>query len=84
MSHKDVSLPMVIELDGYNIDYNRENELSSILKCNKIVVEHRYFGESKPDSLDWNYLTIEQAANDHHKIIETLKKFMTNNGSQPE
>lgn len=74
LSHKDVSLPMVIELDGYNIDYNRENELSSILKCNKIVVEHRYFGESKPDSLDWNYLTIEQAANDHHKIIETLKK----------
>lgn len=74
LSHKDVSLPMVIELDGYNIDYNRENELSSILKCNKIVVEHRYFGESKPDSLDWNYLTIEQAANDQHKIIETLKK----------
>lgn len=74
LSHKDVSLPMVIELDGYNIDYNRENELSSILRCNKIVVEHRYFGESKPDSLDWNYLTIEQAANDHHKIIETLKK----------
>lgn len=74
LSHKDVSLPMVIELDGYNIDYNRENELSSILRCNKIVVEHRYFGESKPDSLDWNYLTIEQAANDQHKIIETLKK----------
>jgi hypothetical protein len=73
LSHKDVSLPMVIELDGYNIDFNRSNELATILKCNKIVVEHRYFGESVPDSIDWNYLTIEQAANDHHKIIETLK-----------
>jgi len=73
LSNKDESLPMVIELGGYNIDYNRKNELASILKCNKIVVEHRYFGESRPDSLDWNFLTIEQAADDHHKIIETMK-----------
>jgi hypothetical protein len=73
LSHKDYSLPIVVELDGYNIDYNRNNELASILKCNKIVVEHRYFGESVPDSIDWNYLTIEQAANDHHRIIETMK-----------
>jgi hypothetical protein len=64
---------MVIELDGYNIDYNRKNELATILKCNKIVVEHRYFGESKPDSLYWDYLTLEEAAIDDHKIIETMK-----------
>ena len=73
LSHRDYSLPMVIELDGYDVDSNRENELASIFKCNKIVVEHRYFGESSPDSLDWKYLTIEQAAYDHHKIIETMK-----------
>jgi hypothetical protein len=73
LSHKDETLPMVIELDGYNIDYNRANELATILKCNKIVVEHRYFGESVPDSLNWKYLTLEQAANDHHRIIETMK-----------
>ena len=73
LSHRDDSLPLVIELDGYNIDSNRTNELASILKCNKIVVEHRYFGESLPDSLDWNYLAIEQASRDHHKIIETMK-----------
>lgn len=74
LSHLDESLPMVIELDGYNVDTNRQNELAQILKCNKIVVEHRYFGESVSDNLDWNYLTIEQAANDHHRIIEILKK----------
>ena len=45
LSHKEVTLPMVIELDGYNIDFNRKNELASILKCNRVVVEHRYFGE---------------------------------------
>ena len=37
LSHLDESLPMVIELDGYNIDKNRPNELAQILKCNKIV-----------------------------------------------
>ncbi len=78
LSHRDLSLPLVIELDGYNIDFNRSNELASILKCNKIVVEHRYFGESVPDSLNWEYLTIEQAANDHHRIIETMKNIYDN------
>lgn len=78
LSHIDESLPIVIELDGYNIDFNRSNELASILKCNKIVVEHRYFGESVPDSLNWEYLTIEQAANDHHRIIETMKSIYEN------
>ena len=73
LSHRDESLTMVIELDGYNIDYNRPNELSEILKSNKIVVEHRYFGESYPENPEWKYLTIEQSANDHHKIIESFK-----------
>lgn len=77
LTHKDDSLPMVIELDGYSIDYNRKNELATLLKCNKIVVEHRYFGESKPDSIDWTYLTIKQAAEDDHKIIETMKTIYT-------
>jgi len=78
LSHIDDSIPMVIELDGYNIDFNRSNELALILKCNRIVVEHRYFGESVPDSLNWEYLTIEQAANDHHRIIETMKSIYEN------
>ena len=77
LSHRDESLPLVIELDGYNIDSNRTNELATILQCNKIVVEHRYFGESALDSLDWQYLTIQQAAEDHHKIIETMKNIYT-------
>ncbi len=77
LSHRDESLPVIIELDGYNIDFNRPNELALKLKCNKIVVEHRYFGESAPDNMDWKFLTIEQAANDHHEIIETLKSIYT-------
>ena len=74
VSHVDKSKPVVIELDGYAVD-NRPTELSKILKCNQIMVEHRYFGESVPTPFDWKYLTIEQAAKDHHRIIELFKQF---------
>jgi len=73
LSHRDESLPMVIEMDGYNVDYNRPGELEEILHCNRIIVEHRYFGESKPESIEWKHLTIENAAADHHNIIEAFK-----------
>ena len=73
LSHRNESLPMVIEMDGYNVSYNRPGELEEILNCNRIIVEHRYFGESKPENIEWNHLTIENAAADHHKIINTFK-----------
>ena len=73
LSHRDASLPMVIEMDGYNVNFNRPGELEEILNCNRIIVEHRYFGESKPGSMNWKYLTVENAAADHHKIIEAFK-----------
>lgn len=74
LSHTDKDKPMVIELDGYSVD-NRTTELARILDCNQIMVEHRYFGESVPAPFDWKFLTIEQAANDHHRIIELFKKY---------
>lgn len=74
LSHKDEDLPMVAELDGYSVN-NRTNELSRLLNCNQIIVEHRYFGESVPEPFDWKYLDIRQAAADHHRIIQKLKEF---------
>jgi hypothetical protein len=76
LSHIDKEKPMIIELDGYAVD-NRTTELSRILGCNQIMVEHRYFGESIPSPFDWKYLTIKQAADDHHRIIELFKEFYT-------
>ncbi len=74
LSHVDSTLPVVLVTEGYNARGNRPTEITRLLNCNQIVVEHRYFGESVPDSVDWQYLTIEQAANDHHRIIELFKK----------
>jgi hypothetical protein len=74
LSHRDESLPMVIDLAGYDTPEDRPSELAKILKSNKLVVEHRYFGESKPENMDWKYLTVEQAAKDHHYIINLFKE----------
>lgn len=74
LSHIDKDKPVVIELDGYAVD-NRTSELTRILGCNQIMVEHRYFGESVPKPFDWKYLDYRQAAADHHKIIQIFKNF---------
>ncbi len=74
ISHVDSTLPVVLVTEGYNARGNRPTEITRLLNCNQIIVEHRYFGESVPDSVDWQYLTIEQAANDHHRIVELFKR----------
>lgn len=74
LSHKDYAVPMLIETEGYAANRNYTKELSRILNANQIIVEHRYFGKSKPDPVVWKFLTVEQAANDHHRVIELFKE----------
>jgi hypothetical protein len=74
VSHLDYSKPVVLVTEGYaSRGGAKPVELTSLLQCNQIVVEHRFFGKSRPDSLDWKYLTTEQAAADHHHITRLLK-----------
>lgn len=80
LSHKGLDRPVVMVTEGYWANYasksNYKNELTSILDANQIVVEHRYFAPSVPDSnvFDWKYLTIENAAADHHQVNVILKQ----------
>lgn len=74
VAHVDYSRPVLFETEGYNAGYGgAPRELATILHCNQIVVEHRFFGKSAPDSLEWKYLTTRQAADDHHHIVTLLK-----------
>lgn len=77
VSHLDFSAPVVLVTEGYYADYAANpkyvEELAGMFKTNQICVEHRYFGKSKPDSINWKYLTAENAAYDHHRIIELFK-----------
>ena len=52
-------------------------DLAYNMNANLLMVEHRYFGNSKPaNDPRWDYLTIAQAAADHHAIIEALKPLL--------
>ncbi|MCF8235052.1 MAG: aminopeptidase [Bacteroidales bacterium] len=79
--HKDFDKPMVFTTEGYAAEYGNiafyQNELNSIVDGNEILVEHRYFSESTPENAGWQYLTVENAAADHHNIIQAFKKLYT-------
>jgi hypothetical protein len=73
-SYKNASAPTVMVTEGYSATRNYTTELARLTGANQLIVEHRFFAESRPDSLDWQYLTVEQAANDHHQIIHFFKQ----------
>ncbi len=74
ISHVDPSKPVVLITEGYDAKYYYTSEITAELRCNQIIVEHRYFGESVPDSLNWHFLNTWQAASDHHRIITLFKE----------
>ena len=74
LGHVDLEMPVAFETEGYARSSNRTRELSDLFRMNQIGVEHRYCGESVPSPLDWQYLTVWQAANDHHRIVEIFKE----------
>lgn len=74
LSHLDINKPVVFVTEGYQAKGNYQSEPARLLDANQIIVEHRFFGESIPDTLDWYKLTTFQAANDHHRIVELFKQ----------
>jgi len=77
LTHISDTLPMVMVTEGYSANRNYISEPAKMLHCNQIVVEHRFFAKSVPDSMDWSQLTTANAAADHHHIYETFSKFYT-------
>lgn len=73
--------PVVMVTDGYGVDYagkpDYQHELSTLLQANLLVVEHRYFGKSQPATLDYRWLTVQQAAADLHAIKVLLDTLLT-------
>ncbi len=73
LSHFDYKKPMVIVTEGYSAN-NRTTEVAKILDANQLVVEYRYAGISKPEKMDWQYLTSDQATEDLHRIRRLFRK----------
>ena len=78
LGHHDLTKPMVVEIQGYNIWTEKAGELSKLIDANQLTIEHRYFKQSRPNSLLWDKLTIKQAAADQHAVIQALKKIYKN------
>ena len=75
LSHINSDRSTVMITHGYEARQNNIREISRYLNANQIMVEHRFFGESVPDSMEWKYLTVEQSANDLHRINELFREF---------
>jgi len=73
LSHRAFDRPTVINTAGYCKSNNKTQEITEFLKANQIAVEHRFFGESLPDSLDYAYLNLKQATADLHHIYQLFK-----------
>ncbi len=74
LSHKGFDRPTVMNTAGYARNNTKIFEITELLKANQIDVEHRFSGESIPDSLDYNYLNLKQSTADLHHINTLLKK----------
>ena len=78
LSHKNLKKPTVIITSGYDVGRNYEFELTKLLDANQLLVEHRYFGESMPDSLDYHYLNLKQITADLHRIKQLFTTIYPN------
>jgi hypothetical protein len=73
LTHKGFTRPTVMETEGYEWRMSG-NEIEKILDANNLNIEHRYFGLSRPDSLQWEYLNTEQESADLHYINQLFRK----------
>lgn len=73
LSHVDFKSPMVIETHGYSTG-NTKSEVSTLLHANQVAVEYRFYGKSRPNPIQWEYLTNDQAIADYHTIVTKLKE----------
>ncbi len=76
VSHIGFDRPTLIVTEGYGgayaLDPRYREELSKMYDANMVFVEHRYFLESTPEPLDWQYLTARNAADDLHAVREAF------------
>lgn len=73
LAHYNFNEPMLMVTEGYSA-YPQYYELCEMLMSNQLIIEYRFYGESKPENYDYRYLTNDQAAADYHRIKKLLGK----------
>ena len=83
LGFNEISSPVVMESGPYGFYPYQEKisyktEVAELLNDNQIIVEHRYFGKSIPDSNTFKYLTYKQVSDDFHHIRQKLNAIFPN------
>jgi len=65
--------PVIVELRGYGIGGETAGELANHYNANQLSIEHRYFNNSRPKTINWTTLTVENAAKDQAIIIDAIR-----------
>ena len=73
LGFENPSQPVIVELRGYGIGRETAGELAQHYDANQLTIEHRYFNNSRPKTIDWNTLTVENAAKDQAIIIDAVR-----------
>lgn len=73
LNHRGFQNPTVMETQGYAVRTADRNEIDKVLGANNLNIEHRFFGRSVPDPLQWEYLNEEQATADLHAINQIFR-----------
>jgi hypothetical protein len=76
LSHADENRPFLMETCGYEA-YDYTKEISKMTKGNQLIIEYRFFGNSKPNTINWQYLRNKQAVEDYHHINSSFKTVYT-------
>ena len=92
VKYKGKDAPNMFTIGGYNLYYGMydgdfydeaEPLFAKKYGCNLIEPEYRFDGSSRPDGFSndktdyWEYLNCEQASEDFHEIIESLKTLLS-------
>ncbi len=73
LGFENIAKPVIVELRGYSIGSEKAGELARHYEANQLTIEHRYFINSRPEVIDWNTLTVENAAKDQARIIDAVR-----------
>ncbi len=77
---RDFNAPTVFYTHGYaaSVDITTYLDMADMIGANVVALEHRQFGTSRFEDPKWDYLTIEQSAEDLHSVYTALKRIFPN------
>lgn len=76
--YRGAAAPTVLYTSGYDIGTTQgQVRMTRLLTANQVALEHRFFEDSVPVTLDWSKLDLFQAATDQHRVTRSLRALLT-------